>query len=60
MTVFMSPKHLNEAVDKVQRDEHRKLQGEGEAILTGSKFLFLFGPENLDSERLAPVRLRLH
>lgn len=53
---FHVAKHLNEAVDKVRRDEHRKLQGEGEATLTGSKFLFLFAPENLDSERRAKLR----
>jgi transposase len=53
---FHVAKRLNEAVDNVRRDEHRKLQGEGEATLTGSKFLFLFAPENLDSERRAKLR----
>ena len=56
MTLFMSPNILNKAVDKVRRDEHRKLQDEGEATLTGSKFLFLFALENLDSERRAKLR----
>jgi transposase len=53
---FHVAKHLNEAVDKVRRTEHRELQGEGEETLKGSKFLFLFAPENLDSERRARLR----
>ncbi|HEY5704441.1 MAG TPA: transposase [Terrimicrobiaceae bacterium] len=53
---FDVAKHLNEAVDKVRRTEHRKLQEEGEETLAGSKFLFLFAPENLDSERGARLR----
>jgi transposase len=53
---FHVAKHLNEAVDKVRRTEHRELQGEGEETLKGSKFLFLFAPENLDRERRARLR----
>ena len=40
----------------MRRTEHRELQGEGEETLTGSKFLFLFAPENLDIERRARLR----
>ena len=40
----------------MRRTEHRELQGEGEETLKGSKFLFLFAPENLDSERRARLR----
>ena len=37
---FHVAKHLNEAVDKVRRTEHRELQGEGEETLKGSNFFF--------------------
>ncbi len=47
---FHVSKHLNEAVDKVRRTEHRKLQEQGEETLKGSKFLFLFAPGNLDRD----------
>jgi transposase len=53
---FHVSKHLNEAVDKVRRTEHRKLQEQGEETLKGSKFLFLFAPENLDRGRRARLR----
>ena len=53
---FHVSKHLNEAVDKVRRTEQRKLQEQGEETLKGSKFLFLFAPENLDSGRRARLR----
>ena len=53
---FHVSKHLNEAVDKVRRAEHRKLQEQGEETLKGSKFLFLFAPENLDRGRRARLR----
>jgi Transposase len=51
---FHVSQHLKEAVDKVRRTEHRKLQEQGEETLKGSKFLFLSAPEKLDSERRAP------
>jgi transposase len=41
MTAFHVSKHLNEAVDKVRRTEHRKLKEQGEETLKG-KFLFLW------------------
>ena len=35
--------HLNEAVDKVRRQEHRRLLEAGDTSLTGTKFLWLQG-----------------
>jgi transposase len=44
---FHISKYLNEAVDKVRRQEHKALMKEGDARLKGSKQLWLFNPENL-------------
>jgi transposase len=57
---FHVSKHLNEAVDKVRRTEHRTLKEQGEETLKGSKFLFLFAPENLDRGRRTRLRELLH
>jgi transposase len=57
---FHVSKHLNEAVDKVRRTEHRKLQERGEQALKGCKFLFLFATEKLDSGRRAELRALLN
>jgi transposase len=40
---FHVSKHLNEAVDKVRRDEHRRLLEKGDKSLTDTKFLWLQG-----------------
>ena len=40
---FHVSKHLNDAVDKVRRDEHRRLLETGDTSLTGTKFLWLQG-----------------
>jgi transposase len=48
---FHIAKHLNEAVDKVRRQEHKVLKSEGDERLTGSKQLWLFHPENLHEKR---------
>jgi transposase len=40
---FHVAKHLNEAVDKVRRDEHRRLMEEGDESLKHTKFLWLQG-----------------
>lgn len=48
---FHISKHLNEAVDKVRRQEHKALKKEGDERLTGSKQLWLFNPENLTEDR---------
>jgi transposase len=50
---FHISKHLNEAVDKVRREEHRELLRRGDTRLKGSRQLWLFNPEKLDSEREA-------
>jgi len=48
---FHIAKHLNEAVDKVRRQEHKVLKNEGDERLTGSKQLWLFHPENIREKR---------
>jgi len=48
---FHISKHLNEAVDKVRRHEHKALKQAGDERLTGSKQLWLFNPENLSDDR---------
>jgi len=40
---FHIAKHLNEAVDKVRREEHRRLLARGDDSLSGTKFLWLQG-----------------
>lgn len=40
---FHVAKHLNEAVDKVRREEHRRLVEQGDKSLTGTKYLWLQG-----------------
>jgi transposase len=48
---FHIAKHLNEAVDKVRRSEHKDLKAQGDERLTGTRQLWLFNPENLDESR---------
>lgn len=48
---FHISKHLNEAVDKVRRQEHKSLKSEGDQTLTGTKQLWLFNPENMSENR---------
>lgn len=48
---FHVAKHLNEAVDRVRRQENRTLRADGDDRLVGSKHLWLYHPDNLDSER---------
>ena len=48
---FHISKHLNEAVDKVRRQEHKALKKSGDERLKGSKQLWLFNPENLSEDR---------
>ncbi len=47
---FHVAKHLNEAVDKVRREEHRRLLEQGDKSLTGTKYLWLQGA-NAEGER---------
>ncbi len=39
--------HMGKAVDTVRKSEHRELRGQGIEILTGSKYTWLYGEENL-------------
>jgi transposase len=48
---FHIAKYLNEAVDKVRREEHRELKANGDDRLTGTRNLWLHHPENLDDAR---------
>lgn len=48
---FHISKHLNEAVDKVRRQEHKALKQTGDERLKGSKQLWLFNAENLSEDR---------
>ncbi len=49
---FHVSKYLNDGVDKVRRKEHQTLQKEtGDSPLTGTKYSWLFNPENMDEKR---------
>jgi transposase len=50
--------HLNQAVDRVRRQENRLLCAEGEEALKGTKYLWLYSRENLPDRHL-PVFQRL-
>ncbi len=43
--------HLNKAVDQVRRKENRELAAEGDTVLKGTKYLWLFNVENITEER---------
>jgi len=43
--------HLGDAVDRVRRAEHRRLAGEEDQRLKGSRYLWLSNPEHMDGER---------
>jgi transposase len=56
---FHIAKYLGEAVDKVRRQEHRTLLAEGDERLTGTRYLWLHHPENMDdakNDELAGLR----
>lgn len=48
---FHVSKHLNEAVDKVRRQENKTLRAAGDDRLVGSKQLWLFHPKNMTRRR---------
>lgn len=52
---FHISKHLNEAVDKVRKTEHRELMKDGDTRLKGTRQLLLFTPEKLSKERAATL-----
>ena len=43
--------HLNEAVDKVRRAEHKELMAQGDETLKGTRQLWLYNPQNFDPEQ---------
>jgi len=52
---FHIAKHLNEAVDKTRRKEHRKMLKQKDTRLTGTKYNWLKGMEHLSDESFAQV-----
>ena len=48
---FHISKHLNEAVDKVRRDENKSLKNEGDERLVGTKQLWLYNQGNIRKDR---------
>lgn len=48
---FHVAKLLGDAVDKVRRQEHRRLMGEGSDQLKGSKYAWLSRPENMTRDQ---------
>ena len=44
---FHVVQHMTTAVDKVRRGEHKELQAEGDEQLAGSRWMWLYGRENL-------------
>ena len=56
---FHVAQHLGNAVDKVRRQEHRALHGEGDEQLNKTKYLWLRNPDNFTAaawERFEPLR----
>jgi transposase len=56
---FHIMKHMNEAVDAVRKEEHRRLTEEGDDTLIRTKYLWLFAEENLPEsfvERFARLK----
>jgi len=51
--VFHILQHMNEAVDRVRRQEHRLLRAQGDETLTGSKYVWLYGEENVPDHHQA-------
>ncbi|MCX6894493.1 MAG: ISL3 family transposase [Verrucomicrobia bacterium] len=48
---FHVSKYLNEAVDKVRRQEHKELLAQGDETLKGSRQLWLYNPQNHSEEQ---------
>jgi transposase len=48
---FHVSKYLNEAVDKVRRQEHKELLAQSGETLTGSRQLWLYNPQNHSAEQ---------
>ena len=45
--------YLNEAVDKVRRQEHKELLAQGDETLKGTRQLWLYNPKNFEVEQAA-------
>jgi transposase len=43
--------HLNQAVDKVRRAEHKELMAQGDETLKGTRQLWLYNPQNFNPEQ---------
>jgi transposase len=50
---FHVSKYLNEAVDKVRRQEHKELLAQGDETLKGTRQLWLYNPENFSQEQMS-------
>ena len=48
---FHIAQHLDEAVDRVRRREHKELKAEGDERLTGTKYDWLRNPATMDGEQ---------
>jgi transposase len=48
---FHVAKHLGEAVDRTRRAEHKNLMAQGDDTLTGTRYLFLYNPQNFSAEQ---------
>jgi transposase len=48
---FHMSKYLNEAVDKVRRQEHKELLAQGDETLKGSRQLWLYNPQNFNPDQ---------
>jgi transposase len=47
---FHGAKHLNEAVDRVRRGEHKQLRAEGDESLKGTRYQWLRNPDHFTTE----------
>lgn len=48
---FHVAKQLNDAVDRVRKDEHKRLREEGDTLLKRTKYLWLQNPEDMTEDR---------
>jgi transposase len=59
--LFHIMQHMNEAVDRTRRTEHRELKAGGDDRLTGTKYVWSYGEENVPDkhrDRLARLTAR--
>jgi len=53
---FHVMRHMSEAVDKVRKEEHNSLKEQGNDLLKGTKYLWLWNPQNIPSWRISEFR----